>query len=138
MRPSIAIVMACLVTVTVNGQYGQGGFFSFNRGPFYQPTGAFRPPFRAPFHPPPFAHPGFGAGGCVPYPNYQYGGRSFWVSWRGIYNQFVCVYGVSKKLLNVVFFGHHTNHNRDYKNDNYLHNLFEFLSRARETTILGV
>jgi len=50
MRTFIAITMACLVTVTVNGQYGPGGFFSFNRGPVYQPTGAFRPPFRCQFY----------------------------------------------------------------------------------------
>jgi hypothetical protein len=62
----------CLATVAVNGQFR---FPGFGGGAPRRPVGPAGPP-RGPFQ------AGGGGGGCTPSPNYQSGGRNYWVSWR--------------------------------------------------------
>ena len=72
----IAAVL-CLASVAVNGQFRFPGFGGQQRRPA-APAGPPRGAFQS----------GGGGGGCTPTPNYQSGGRDFWVSWRTCGSQF--------------------------------------------------
>ena len=74
MKSFVGVAAILCLAVVDNAQFRFPGFGGAPRRPASPPRGVFQA--------------GGGGGGCTPTPNHQFGGKSYWVGWRGCGTEF--------------------------------------------------
>ena len=74
MKSFVGVAAILCLAVVANAQFRFPGFGGQQRRPAGPPRGTFQA--------------GGGGGGCTPTPNHQFGGKSYWVGWRGCGTEF--------------------------------------------------
>ena len=74
MKSFVGVAAILCLAVVANAQFRFPGFGGAPRRPASPPRGVFQA--------------GGGGGGCTPTPNHQFGGKSYWVGWRGCGTEF--------------------------------------------------